>query len=312
MVLLPLSAHAEIIDRVVAVVNEDLITLSELNSEGALHFQKIREEVPIEQRADAMNELRQQLLSTMIDRLLIEQRADQRGIHVSDEDVEMQYFNILEQNNIDEDQFAAKLGEAGLTPDLYKRSLKNQITRQRLLNREVRSKVVISDAQVELYYLTEYGQESSTDGIHILQIGCLYTDPSNPEAKNDAQRRIKQLRGMILAGENFKEIAQNYSELPSSSDGGDIGVFKENELSREMRQGLAGVRPGQISDIIETSTGCQFFKILSTKSGNTITQAPLDMVRSDIVAILREKELKEKFDKWVIQLREHSYIKEQL
>ena len=312
LLLLPHWANAEVVDRVVAIVNEDLITLSELNQEGALHMQKIREQAPVEQRAEALKQLRQQLLSSMIDRMLIEQRATKRGIYVSNEEIEMQYFRILEQNNIDEKEFTEKLGQAGLTPELYKRNLKSQITRQRLLNREVNSKIVISDAQIELYYLTEYGQESTSDGIHILQIGCLFASNSDAEAKHDAQRRVKQLRGMVLAGENFQEIAKNYSDLPSASDGGDIGVFMKNELSREMRQGLSGLHPGEISAIIETGSSCQFFKILSSKSGNTITQAPLDLVRDEIIAILREKELKEKFDKWVIQLREHSYIKEQL
>jgi peptidyl-prolyl cis-trans isomerase SurA len=310
--LLPDFANAEIIDRVVAVVNEDLITLSELNDEGALHMQKIREQAPIEQRAEALRQLRQQLLSSMIDRLLIEQRAAKRGIHVSQEEVEMQYLRILEQNNIDENVFAEKLSQAGLTPEMYKRNLKSQITRQRLLNREVNSRIVISDAQIQLYYLQEYGKESAPDGIHILQIGCLFGNNPDPEAKHDAKRRAKQLRGMVIAGENFQEIAKNYSDLPSASDGGDIGVFMKNELSREMQQGLAGVHPGEISEIIETGSSYQFLKILSAKSGNTITQAPLELVRDDIIAILREKELKEKFDKWVIQLREHSYIKEQL
>lgn len=309
---LPGLAHAEIIDRVVAVVNDDLITLSELNSEGALHLEKVREQVPIEQRAEALAQVRQQVLTSMIDRLLIEQRAGKRGIHISNDEVDMQYYRILEQNNVEEADFAEKLKQAGLTPEMYKRNLKSQITRQRLLNREINSKIVISDTQIELYYLQEYGQESGADGIHIMQIGCLFSKSEEADFKLDTKRRVKQLRGMVLAGENFKDIAKSYSDLPSASDGGDIGVFMENELSKEMQQGLAGVRPGQISEIIETTTGYQFLKILSSKSGNTITQAPLDLVREDIIAILREKEMREKFDRWVIQLREHAYIKEQL
>ncbi|MDA3970970.1 MAG: SurA N-terminal domain-containing protein [Desulfobulbaceae bacterium] len=310
--LAPTIVSAEIIDRVVAVVNEDLITLSELNNEGELHMEKIREQVPIEQRAEAMAQLRQQILTSMIDRLLIEQRAEKRGIQVSNEEAEMQYFQILEQNNVEEKDFVEKLRQAGLTPEMYKRNLKSQITRQRLLNREINSKIVISNTQIELYYLQEYGQESSEDGLHILQIGCLAGSGEDLNSKPDAQRRVKQLRGMVMAGENFQDIAKNYSELPSASDGGDIGVFKEKELSREMIEGIAGLHPGEISNIIETRSGYQFLKILSSKSGNTITQAPLELVRDDIIALLREKELKEKFDQWVIQLREHSYIKEQL
>lgn len=124
--------------------------------------------------------------------------------------------------------------------------------------------------------------------------------------------RAEQLRGMVMAGENFHEIAKSYSDLPSAADGGDIGVFKRDELSQTMQTGLKGLRPGEVSMIIENGNSLQFFKLISSKSGNVITQAPLETVRDEIRTLLMDQHLKEKFENWVTQLREISYVEEQL
>jgi peptidyl-prolyl cis-trans isomerase SurA len=312
LLLLPAVAHAEVIDRVVAVVNDDLITLSDLNSEGALHFEKIREQAPPEERAQALAAARKDILSGLIERKLISQRAEQRGITVSDEEIDMQYFRVIEDNNLTEEQFSAELAKAAITPQMYKDNLRSQITRQRLIGVEIRSKVVITNEQIEEYYSSQYGQQSEGDGLHILQVGCLWGPGSKSASKDEARMRAQQLRGMVMAGENFKEIAQSYSDLPSAADGGDIGIFQRNELSTSMQEGLAGLRPGEVSPIIESGQSYQFFKVLSSKSGDIITQAPLESVREDIRALLMEQELKDKFEKWVTQLRENAYIEEQL
>ncbi len=308
----PCLSQAEVIDRVVAVVNDDLITLSELNSEGALHFDKIRQQVPSEQRAEALATARKEILSSLIERKLIAQRAAKRDITLSDEEVDMQYFHVLEQNNLSEEQFKTELAKAGITPSMYKENLRSQMIRQRLIGVEIRSKVVITNEQIEEYYHSKYGQQSEGDGLHILQIGCLWGPGSKTADKKEARMRAEQLRGMVMAGENFKDIAQSYSELPSATDGGDIGIFLQDELSKPMQDGLAGLRPGEVSPIIESGESFQFFKLLSAKSGNVITQAPLESVREEIRALLTEQLLKEKFDRWVIQLRESSYVEEQL
>ncbi len=304
--------HAKVIDRVVAVVNEDLITLSELNEEGEHFFKKIRAEAPADQLEDALHHARKQVLNSIIDRKLLLQRAEKRGITLSPEEIDMQYYGIMEKNNLTPDQFSAELAKIGSSPETYKQSLKAQIIRQRLISYEIRSKVVITNEDIEKYYREEYGLENKEDGLHIKQIGVLWGAKGRAKDKQDARLKAEQLRGMIMAGENFADIATEYSDLPSARDGGDIGVFAEDELSAPMRQGLAGLRPGEVSLVLETPSGFQFFKLLSARQGNVISQAPLELVREEIRATLHDRQMKEKFDKWVVKLREHSYVEEQL
>lgn len=312
LLFLPTLAQAEIIDRVVAQVNDDPITLSDLNNEGALHFEKIRKMAPPAEVDQALASAKKEILDSLIERKLIAQRAAKRGITVSNEEIEMQYFQIMEQNNLSEKQFIAELSKAGITPELYKKNLHSQIIRQRLLGIEIRSKVVITNEQIEEYYNTKFGRQNQDDGLHILQIGSTWGGKGKATNAEEAKGRAQQLRGMVTAGENFQEIAKAYSDLPSAENGGDIGIFKRDELSAAMQKGLADLHPGDISMIIESGQSFQFFKILSSKSGNVITQAPLESVREEIRDLLKKQLLDKKFKKWLTLLRETSYIKEQL
>lgn len=312
VILLTPQAYAKIIDRVVAVVNDDLVTLSELNEEGAHFFKKIEEEAPANQRDAALHRARKKVLDAIVDRKLLLQRAKRRGVTISPEEIDMQYFAVMEKNGFTEKQFAAELAKIGSSPARYKKSLEAQLVRQRLISYEIRSKVVITNEAIERYYHEEYGLENKEDGLHILQIGILWGPGHQNTTKQEAKLKAEQMRAMVMDGEEFEKVAHQYSDLPSAKDGGDIGVLAEDDLSPTMRQGLAGLRPGQISRVLATPSGFQFFKLLSSRKGNVISQAPLALVRDEIRAILYDREMKEKFDKWVVTLREHSYIKEQL
>jgi len=109
-----------------------------------------------------------------------------------------------------------------------------------------------------------------------------------------------------------RDIKEEYSDLPSASDGGDIGVFAEEELAPYMWEAIKNLKPGEVSEVIATPAGFQFFKLLSSKHGNVIIQAPLDSVREEIRTQLYDEELEEKFNEWVKQLREQAYIEELL
>lgn len=308
----PLHCRAELVDRIVAKVNDDIITLSELNEESAATLQKIRENAPPDQIRNAIRQARQEILTGLIDRMLISQKAESSGLSVSNENLDATIARILEQNQITMEQFLEQLKVMGMTEAQYRNKMRSQMLQSKLINFEIRSKVVITDEKVRRYYDESFGQEESSEGYHLLQIGCLWGPDGRSETRLDARKRAEQLHAMISEGENFKEIAKAYSDLPSAADGGDIGVFKEEELAVYMRDAIKGLYPGQISVIIESSTAYQFFKILSSKEGNVIQQAPFETVKEEIRSLLYEQELREDFDKWVTQLRDEAFIEELL
>lgn len=310
--LCSVTLAGELVDRVVAVVNDDVITLSELEEEAAPTIAKIRAEAPPAQVDDAIQKARQEILRNMIDHKLLLQRAAKLQIEVADADIDAAIDRIMEQNSLTVEQFREQLAAMGVTEEKYRTSLRDQILRSRLLSYEIRSKVVITNEQVEAYYRNKYMQHNSPEGYHILQFGSGWEDKGRSASKEEALKRAEQLREMIIAGENFNEIAKNYSDLPSGVDGGDIGTFKKNELADYMWQAIKDLHPGEVSPIIETPAGFQFFKLLSKSSDGVIAQAPLENVKEEIRTTLYDQELKKKFEYWVKELRENSYVKELL
>lgn len=311
--IFPHTAYTgDVVDRIVAVVNDDVITLSEVNEDGKGMFRRIQNEAPQDQIDEAIKEARKQILSGLIDQLLISQRAEQRGVKVEPSEIDAAIDNILTRNNTTVEQFRYELAKMGTNEKIYRKNLRNQILRSKLISYEIRSKIVITDHQIQDYYQKSYSSMKTDEGYHLLQFGCGWAENGRSGSSEEAHMRTIQLRDMVLSGSNFNELAKEYSDLPSGADGGDIGVFAKDEFADYMWDAIKNLKPGETSEIILTPSGFQFFKLLSSKKGNVVTQAPLESVSEEIRAKLYDQELEKKFDSWVKQLREHSYVEELL
>lgn len=307
--LFPPPAKAELVDRVVAVVNDDVITLSELNTEGREVFQNIHQQAPADQVESILLNARQELLSRMIDRILVEQRARELSLSVSEQEVEAALSRILEQNNKTREELKQDLARMGTSEAAYKASLKTQILQSKLVNYEIRSKIVITDEKVAEYYNAHYRTKAQEGSYHILQIGLTRPDDETATATaDDLRRRMEEIRKMVLADTDFKETARKFSDLPSAEDGGDIGVFTGKELAAYMRNTILSMVPGEISPVVETPSGFQIFKLLSDR-GDIRYQTPLATVAEEIREKLYREQLEQHFEKWVSALRAESFIK---
>ena len=197
LALCSVALAGELVDRVVAVVNDDVITLSELEEEAAPTIAKIRAEAPPAQVDDAVKKARQEILRNMIDHKLLLQRAAKRQIEVSDAEINAAMDRIMEQNNLTVEQFKEQLATMGVSEEKYRASLRDQILRSRLLSSEIRSKVVITNEQIEAYYRNKYVQHNSPEGYHILQFGSGWEDTGRSASKEEALKRAEQLREMV-------------------------------------------------------------------------------------------------------------------
>lgn len=308
----PHFLQAEVIDRVVAIVNDDIITYSELNKEGQTLFNRITEEAPLWQVEPSLKKAREETLDRLIDKLILQQRAKEYGISVSDEELDTAINNIMASNNISIDEFKAEIERAGHSFGDYKETIRTQIIQSKLVSIEVRSKVVITEEKINDYYNQHYVKKSDQEGYHILQIGIAWEDQNSSLTKEEAKSKADLIRERIINGEEFSALAKTSSDLPSANDGGDIGVFSEEELATYMRDVIIAMKPGDISPVVETPVGFQFFKLLSLKKGDLIVQEPYENVKEKIKEQLYEEELKTHFEKWVTKLREEAYIKKTL
>jgi len=311
--LQPFPLWAEIVDRCVAVVNNDIITSSEVNEIGLPIFKRVAEQTPPGQLQEVLKEARVTVIEKLIEKKLLLQEAKKYNITVTDEEVDMALQRILAGNNATMEQFRNQLTAMGLNEKQYKEDLNGQILRSKLVNIAVRSKVIVPEEEIIDYYDIHYTEQVGDGGYYILQIGMTLdtnSDTTNPKAaKEEAEKKAQRVRSLAVSGKDFKELARQYSDLPSAVDGGDIGVFREEEMATVMRNAVTGLQPGQVSEIVETSSGYQIFKLLSSQEGQIVTKVPYESVKEEIQETLYQQKMQDLYQNWMKEIREQAYIK---
>jgi peptidyl-prolyl cis-trans isomerase SurA len=310
--LFPVYLSAEVVDKVVAVVNNEVITLSELEEETSGLLRSITENNPQKPILEALEEARQMALNGMIERRLIQQKAKKYNVTVTEEDIDGAYENIRNGMSLDPAEFVEKLEKSGLTVKSYRNKLKSQILQSRLLSYDVRSKIVVTEEMIVDYYNENYISKVDKGSYYLLQIGCSWSKTDDPEKlkldKQQTRTRIERIFDLAQKGQDFRVLAEKFSELPSASDGGDIGAFTLDEMAPAMRDAVSSLQPGEMSQIIETPAGYQFFKLLSGEENATVVTASFEAVKEEIKEKIYEEKLKAAYAEWVKKLKEDAYI----
>lgn len=309
-------SHGEVIDRVVAEVNEDIITLSEVEEEGRAIFQKIIQQAPAEERADMLNGARREVLESIIDKTLIAQEAAKNGITVSEQELDAAIDQIIAANDITREILMQDLQNNGIDVQTYRSNLRSQIYQNKLVSLEVRSKVVVTEEMLLDYYDTNYTRHVKEGGYYLLQIGTswdtgLDSDGDGPTevAKAEAKKRAERIHKLAMGGQDFSDLAKKYSDLPSGAEGGDIGVFTEDEMASYMKDAVLSLQTGDISPIVESPVGYQFFKLLSSRTGGIVMQASYESVKEEIRERLYNELMQKELDDWINNVRDQAYIR---
>ncbi len=302
----------ELVDRVVAVVNDEVITLSEVEEEGRDLFARILRDRMIGNLDRALAEARRQILASLIDKKLVEQRAKKLGVTVEEADIDMAMEQTAAANHMSLAAFEERLAAEGIDLARYREGLRWQVLQSKLIGLELQSRVVISEERIRQAYEQTYTPASIAEGYHLLQIGVRWGGKSG-RSREEARRLAVELRQRALAGEPFTELARQYSELPSRERGGDVGTFAPDEMAAFMRAAILPLTAGEVSELVETpDQTVQFFQVLSVRKGDMVQPPPLDLVREQIAARLRDEELQRQFEIWVKKLRDEAYISQLL
>lgn len=297
-----IPARAKILDRVVAIVNSDIITLHELNS-------KIREMTGVDP-ADLKNrdeqkylETRRKVLDMLIDDRIASKKADELGIRISSKEVDSAIERMKRQNNMTHDELLTGLKERNLSYENYRKQMEQNLERIRLINREVNSKIAVREEKIESYYKAHQAEFTRPEEVHLAAIFLKGTDPDeSPELLKKAKDLIEKLE----RGSDFEELAKKYSEGPGAKDGGDLGFFKTSQLDEILSKTTKALQPGGVSEPIVRGTSVQIIKLLEKREAGL---RPLEQVRDGIYDTLYQDEVNRRFLSWIKDLREKAYIK---
>ena len=305
-------SSANVIDRSVAIVNDDIITLSEVNELGAPLFQRVTEETPPAQLPEAMWQARKNVIEQIIEKKLLLQEAERLNIRVSEAEIDTTIQRILAENKTTREQFRKDLTALGMSEKQYREELRQQILSSKLINQEIRAQIVIPEERLILYYGRYYTEQAENGGYYILQIGTVWGVPNRDgtiPTQAEAKQKIEKILERAVQGEDFNHLARQYSDLPSSVDGGDLGIFQQYEMATAMREAVVNLKPGEISRIVETDNMYQFFKLLSIQKGQITAKIPYESVKEKIRDILYQQEMETRFKDWLKSIHDKAYIR---
>ena len=294
-----------LIDKVVAIVNDDVITLSQLQEEGKPLIQRMREEL-LEQDPDGQVQITErQILDALILRRLQIQEAEKQRIVVDQAQVTAAIEQIKRQNDIVSDvEFAEALKQQHLTLEGLKTKVWEQLVVDTLLVRNVRSGIVVSEEEIPTYYQEHADRFRQPASVRIRHI--LLRLPRNPSAESLAQARSRaaELLGQLRRGADFATMAKKYSDGAAGGDGGDLGVLRQGELHPALESVAFSLEPGSISDVVETSAGLNIVKVEERTGGDRLSAR----VREEIRQVLFSQKLVHRMNEYFEELKKQAYI----
>ncbi|MFH1154193.1 MAG: SurA N-terminal domain-containing protein [Pseudomonadota bacterium] len=303
-------AASEIVDRVVAVVNDDIILLSELNKELTPYLNNIASAGYATEKKEAIIfKLKQDLINRMIERTLTDQEVKRLNLSVSDEEVDAAIDRLKKSQFLTQESLEKALSQDGLTYKEYREKMRHELLRPRLINTSVKSKVIVTDEDIKNYYdkhPSEFGGEKT---YHLYNILIKNSAQGGEAGTGSAMAVIKDIKARLDKGEDFKDLARQFSQAPNASDAGDLGVFKPQAVSKQISEALSNLEQGQYTDILDTDQGYQIFYIQEL---NLTEQQALDKVSDQISQKLYNDIVETKFRSWIESLQGKAHIKKML
>jgi peptidyl-prolyl cis-trans isomerase SurA len=301
------AGHAELVDRVVAIVNDDCIALSELNERLEPFIRELREaDYPEEAKRQMLFKVRQEVLNKMIDEKLAHQASENLKVRIDDRDVDQQIERIKSDNFLTDEELRASLAARGYTFEQYRSRLKEQMLQMKLINIEVRSKIAITDKDIREYYEAHKADYEGTEKYRLRTILIEAPPSASSDERETAFAAMASVVNALRSGAAFDELAREYSDDASAAAGGDLGLFTLDELSPELRETVRSMSEGQVSPVIQTPQGYRILMLqeIEKNPGRSLKEASIEIHDK-----LYQKFMDEKYKDWIKALRDRSYVK---
>jgi len=297
----------DIVERIVAVVNDDIITYLEVQKEMSPYETQIKAVgYDPEKEQQMLYKVRSDVVNKLVDQKITDQEIKRYKINVSDEDIDGNIEQIKASKLWTDEAFRNALENEGMTIESYRENLKSQLMRAKLLNMAVKANIVITKEDVAAYYESNIEKYQGELTYHLRNIIMRVSEAADTNMKQAVLEKMENIHAELEKGASFESLARQYSESVLAKNGGDLGVLPYKDFSPQLKKALDGLSKGEFTAVLDTDQGYQIFYIQNMLKEN---EMPLEEVSSEIEKTLY-KELSEKaFIDWLEALRETSHIK---
>jgi len=286
------------VDKVVAVVNKEVITWSELYKFMEFNARDEFKALSPDEKFKYFKAHEEEFLEKLIDTKLQIDEAEKYGISVTDSEIEGAINDIKKKYNLTDEGFVETLKKEGMTLNDYRKMLKEQIIIARAINSLVRSKIIVTDEEISRYISAHPELSCDDNGYYVSQIFL-----KKRENAEELKAKINEVYKKLIQGESFSKVASRLSEDVSAKSGGAIGLLKKNEIAQELSNLFSKMNVGQVSEPMMTEHGVFIFKLdgLCFKKGST-------ELANYVRTLLEEEKFKKEYKLWTRGLRQRAYI----
>ncbi len=296
------SQAAVLLDRVVAIVNQEVVTWSELYKDMEAEASPNLRDLSTADRFKALKGSEASFLENLINFKLQMQEAKSLGFSVSDSEINEAIDGIKKKYAMTDSTFIDSLKKEGFTLDEYKQRLREQILVGKAVNSQVRSRIFVTDAEVKKFLGENKAYTAdSEEGYRISQI--FFRKPKEGEEKGKIEEKAAEVLKKLKEGESFQDLARTYSEDPSASLGGDLGLLKKDQLMNEFAVVVAKMKTGEVSEPFWSDRGLHIIK-LDEKTGPKSEREIMEEARKKV----NQKIFEERYASWIKSLREKAFV----
>lgn len=294
------SAAAQVVSRIAAVVNKDIITTNQLD-------QKLQEQLAKQERQPSpaqLGALRQEMLSRMIEETLVEQRIKALNLRVSEEEIETALLDVQKKNQLTREALQEAVTVQGLDFDAYRENLRKQILRYKLIGEEVRSQVEVSEREVVEYYRAHLDDYRLTPEVQLSVI----TFPISKKASDQERQQIRKIAGEALArlrqNQEMAQVVASYNETYGAS-GAELGRFAYGELVPEFVDAINGIEEGHFSEPVDAAEAIHLLRVDKRFAGGL---RQFDAVNAEIYQMILDQKTDARIKEWTRALKTRSFI----
>ncbi|PYN38039.1 MAG: hypothetical protein DME01_03610 [Candidatus Rokuibacteriota bacterium] len=288
-------------DRVLAIVNNDAITLSEIQEAIAVYRYENRDRA-----TENSDQLVQQFLTRLIDSRLQVQEAEREKIVVEEAEIDEELADRIKKMNMqNKEEFEAALKAQGIPMAAVRKRIADELRRGRIVSRKVRLRVSVTEEEVSQYLEANRPKLETGLAYHARHVLVLPEMGAEDAAWENARIRAELLRSQLLEGVDFAELAKQHSRDASARDGGDLGPLKRGELAQDIETQILSLAPGQISSPYRSALGYHIFRL---ESKDTLEGEGLARVRAQIREILFREKFDTRLDAWLKEIKQRAVI----
>jgi len=298
------ALRAEIVDRIVAVVNDDVITQHELESTVEGILKRYDKSIRPEDRDRVAAEARKALIARLVDDLLLRQEARRLGITVREEEVTNAIQENLKRRNMSMDDLQQALAREGSSLEKHREATRNDLIRMRIMQREIRQRVSVTPEEIGAYYQEHRDEYEGKLRVRLQMIPLPVPEGADPQARAEQRARAEAALKRIRAGEPFEALA-NEARAGQPQTGGDLGYVEKGTMHPSIEEAAFSLKPGEVSDVIETPQGYAIIRALDRRGGGSLS---VKATREDVEERLFRMKMEKKFEEWLAERRQKAHI----